>query len=243
MNAARRSDPWSHVRLVVPVTVLVGAMLLLPIDDIRPGGQALSYAGTGATQGALDLLAGQMLLLAGVMAWIAGLPGHVGMLAVVAGVAWFGPDLFALRDADDVFRALGRFVLSPLLLPLLLHLALASLGMDRGRRAGAAIACAYAITAIVAAGALVTFDAGAEVHCMDYCAWQNPFLLWWHVGVIRTWQVAGALVMGGIAMVVGLVALRALRRPMRPSPGRWAAGPSRSGCSVSRRAKRCAPPR
>ena len=131
-GSTTRLRPSELLRLGPPILVLVGAMLLLPIPDVRSNGSRLAFA-FGANAPLAAVAAGEALLLAGILARLLGLRIGVAILAALAGVAWFGPYLFALEDADPVVRSMGRFMLSPLLGVLLLHLGVATLVPDARR--------------------------------------------------------------------------------------------------------------
>jgi len=119
----------------------------------------------------LDLMVGLLLMLAGVGAWLSGLAWRIGIVSALAGLAWFGPDLFAVRDVDPWLRILGQFVLSPLRWPILLHLGVAHLGLDRRRDVRAWLLVLYGATAtMVFASSRCTSRSGILVH---RCQWDN----------------------------------------------------------------------
>ena len=51
-----------------------------------------TYAGTSTTAHALDLVAGLALVVAGSVAWSQSRLRRIGVLAILAGAAWFVPD-------------------------------------------------------------------------------------------------------------------------------------------------------
>jgi signal transduction histidine kinase len=202
MSPRTQNEPSAVLRVALPVAVMVGAMLLSPIGDVRVGGVTtpLAFGQTRQLPTLLDLVAGQALLLAGTMAWLMGPRARVGTLAVLAGICWFGPDLFALVGADPLVRAVGRFILVPFLLPLLLHLIVAALGMDDRRGVRAALALMYLAAFMVAIGGAATYDVYYDANCLD-CRWQNPLLLASGPGAVRIWRTAGAAL--ALAIAVG----------------------------------------
>lgn len=202
MSPRTQDEPSGVLRVALPVAVMVGAILMSPIGDMRMGGvtKPLAFGQTGQLPTLLDLVAGQALLLAGTIAWLIGPRARVGTLAVLAGISWFGPDLFALVRADPLVRAVGRFFLAPFLLPLLLHLVAAALGMDHSRWARMGLVLLYVAAGVVALGGAITYDVYFDANCID-CRWQNPLLLGSGPGAVRTWRTAGAAL--ALAVAVG----------------------------------------
>jgi signal transduction histidine kinase len=206
MTASFATESPSLFRVALPVAVMLGAMLLLPIGDVRALNIAgpLAFGQTGSLPTLLDLVAGQVLLVAGTLSWLLGPRLRVGSLAVAAGICWFGPDLFALVRAEPLVRTFGRFILWPFLLPLLLHLVTAALGMDRGRRARAGLATIYVAAVVVAVGSAGTYDAFFDPNCID-CTWRNPLLIQSGRGAVRAWQMANAWLALAAAVAAGLI--------------------------------------
>jgi len=227
MSPSPRFAPSTLLRIGPPIAVLIGAMLLLPIPDIRGSRstQGLAFGAIGPIAAVLDLATGQALLVAGAMAWLLGVRRRVGLLSVLAGVAWFGPDLFALEQAEPVVRAIGRFALVPLLPALLLHLAMAVSGLDDRRRGRILLVAAYLGTAIVAVGTAITYKAFQDGHCLD-CVWSNPLLVASGLGSPRIWRLAAAALvigMGAALVAVGWSELQ-VSRPWRHPRGVVATG-------------------
>ena len=221
--------PIDIVRIGVPIALLVGAMLLLPIGDVRGDRTGfIAFSEMGPVPAMLDLVAGQALLFAGVLAWMLGPRARVGTLAILAGVAWFGADLFAQDGASSLVRATGRFLLGPLLLPLLLHLAIAALHLDGGRRARVGLAVLYTWALAVAVWNSATYDGFHDLYCVA-CEWHSPLLIDSGFLLIRAGRVAGAALAIAVAAWAGRLAIDG--PPYDPDPFGSALGRSAWGAS------------
>jgi signal transduction histidine kinase len=214
--SASLPEPRAAVgRILVPLAVMVGAMALLPIGDIRrnhavrPG-----FGQVGPSEAVLFLLAAQVLLVAAVVVWLVGGRRRVAVIGVIAAVAWFGPEAFVLDGTSGAVRVLGRFVAGPFTAVLLLHLGVAVLDLDRRRWARRALVVAYAITGLLALTMVVTYHPFGDASCGS-CTWQNPLLVWWQPGIIRVLQVVGA---GWTAVLAGLAAVAALQWLVSTAP-------------------------
>ncbi len=164
------------VRVLPAVLVVSGALLLIPIGDIRTAvSTPLAVGQLGPLAAVLDLGAGLLLLLAGVGAWLSGLGWRIGLLAVLAGLAWFGPGLFAIRDTDPVLRLLGHVVLPPLLWPLLLHLGAAHLDLDTRRDVRLWLVVLYGAAVMMSLVSMMSYEAFWDPWCLD-CNWDNPLV-------------------------------------------------------------------
>jgi signal transduction histidine kinase len=207
--SSRPAIPESRafLRLVGPIAVLVGAMLLLPVGDVRPTpNPPMVFGMLGTLAAVADQIVGETLLVVGAVCWLVGLRARIGLLAVLAGVCWFGPDLYAQAGTAPLLRATGRFLLAPMLWPLLVHLGAATLGLDGRRSVIVLLGVAYLSTAGVALGTAVTYDARFDLWCgTTGCSFENPYLLVPAVvGVIRRWRGLDAAALAG-ASVLGLV--------------------------------------
>ncbi|MFN8619623.1 MAG: histidine kinase [Chloroflexota bacterium] len=201
--------PREVLRLLGPLVVLAGAMLLLPVGDVRPNtGQAAAFSALGGIPSVTFQLVGEALLVVGAVAWLVGLRARIGLLAVLAGIAWFGPDLAAQVGTDPLLRATGRFVVAPLLWPLLLHLGLAALGIDGRRPIALGLAVLYGATVAVDVATAATFAPGYDLWCTSHCLPANPFLVGSGVpGAIRFWRGVGTIVVGATAIAMVLLPL------------------------------------
>ncbi len=169
-------DPTLVTRVLPAVLVVSAALLLVPLRDVRPTVSIpLAVGQLGPLTAVLDLVAGLLLLLAGVGAWLSGLAWRIGLLAALAGLAWFGPDLFALRDAGPLLRVLGLLVVSPLLWPVVLHLGLARLDLDWRRDVRLWLIVLYGATAMMAFASAGSYEAFWDPWCLD-CQWDNPLV-------------------------------------------------------------------
>ena len=102
----------------------------------------------------------------------------VGLLAMLAGLAWFGPDWEGWAGASPLVRSLGA-VAAVFFLPLLLHLSLAlpAGGLGAGRPGWASRP--YALAAGVALGRALFRDPFLDPYCWRTCL-DNAFLV--HAG-------------------------------------------------------------
>ena len=234
MSLAPRSDRGDLLmRVGPPIAVLIGAMLLLPVGDIRPGREAvaLAFGVTSSTAAVLNLAAGQALLLAGALAWLLGAPRRVGLIAVLAGVAWFGPDLWAMSQADPAIRAFGRFLLVPMLPVLLLHLAAAALDIDRRRGARVAIGGAYVASLVVAIAFAAAYDAFWDATPADP-AFASPILVATGFGVPRLLRWTAAITHVGVGTVALGLAVSWARAAWRAPRSRLLVGAGLVGVGV-----------
>jgi signal transduction histidine kinase len=225
MNPITKPEPALWVRIGLPIVALIGAMLLLPIADVRGRGLniPLSFGQSGSVAAVLDLFVGQALLISGVAAWLLGPRARIGTLAVLAGVCWFGPDLFAAAHADPLVRAMGRFALTPFLGVLLLHLVAAALGVDDRPPARVALLGLYAAAGAVALGSALTYDAFFDPFCVD-CTWQNPLAIARGPGAVRSWQELGAALAVTVAAALALATAVWVSRGARTAARAFVAG-------------------
>jgi signal transduction histidine kinase len=83
-----------------------------------------TYAGASTLAEAVDLVAGLALLAAGLAAWSEQRMRPIGVLSVLAGLVWFAPDWEGWEHGPALVVSLGA-VVTPLLVPLVLHITLA----------------------------------------------------------------------------------------------------------------------
>lgn len=184
----------------------VATVLLLPHSADPPttfgGGSALARAG--------DLVAGLSLLAAGLATMIVRRGGWLGIVALLAGAAWFAPDWVGWEDAAPLLRSIAM-VIAPFLAPLLLHLALAApAGRLASRPARAVVVALYVVAVVVSVGEALLRDPFLDRYCWSNCT-DNVFLVRPEQEVVRWLQtgfllsvVAGALAVG--ALVVSRIA-------------------------------------
>jgi signal transduction histidine kinase len=155
-----------------------------------------------------DLTAGLSLIVVGGLALSRSHTRRLGLIATMAGLAWFGPDLVGWDQGPPLLRSLGTAA-APFLLALTLHLALAApAGRLVSPSARAATAAAYAIAAVVSVGGALFRDPLLDLYCWRNCS-DNSFLVHAHPGI------ASALddisVWSTLAIGLGLLALTARR--------------------------------
>ena len=194
------------------------AWALAAIAAVDPGAhQPTTYAAALPAARVADLAAGVGLVLAG---WLALTQRHarrVGLLALLAGVAWFAPDLEGWEHGWALVRSLGVAV-TPFSLPLTLHLALAlPRGRLRSRSARAVTAVAYAIAAVVSVGGAVFRDPLRDLYCWRNCS-DTAFLVHADPGIARALN--DLWLLSALAIAIGLLALGGQRLRAASGPGR-----------------------
>jgi signal transduction histidine kinase len=207
------TDRALFARVVPAVLVVTGALLLVPFRDIRATVSIpLAVGQLGPSAAVVDLMAGLLLMLAAIGAWLSGLAWRLGLLSALAGLAWFGPDLFALRDADPLMRVIGQSILSPMLWPLVLHLGTAQLGLDRRRDVRSLLLLLYGVAGIMALASATSYEAFWDPWCLD-CQWDNPLVS--GSGAMAAGRGVPALLRSGwvgLAVVTGMAAFRFVMR-------------------------------
>ena len=135
-----------------------------------------SYAAALPAARVADIAAGLGLILAGALATAQPRSRRVGLLAMLAGSAWFGADLEGWQDGPSLLRSLGAAA-SPFTLALVLHFALA---LPRGRLRSAAArttaVAAYGIAAVVTLARALFRDPLLDLYCWRNCR-DNSFLV------------------------------------------------------------------
>jgi signal transduction histidine kinase len=167
--------------VVPPVALGLALAAVLVAAHVEP---PTAYAGVSAPAYAADLGAGAGLLAAGALAWITGMR-RVGVPALLAGVAWLGADFDAWGGGPSIVRSFGATA-TYFLPAVLLHLVVASSPrrpVPRGARA--AVAVAYAFTAVVAFGHAVVDDPFLDPYCWRNCT-DNAFLVHADPSLART---------------------------------------------------------
>src|SRR5205809_2121797 len=122
--------------LVLTLAYAIAAILAVPrkAEPLTTYAGA-TYAAASTTAHAADLAAGLGLLAAGLLAWTEPRTRRLAVLALLAGVAWFGPDWEGWDGGPAFVRSLGA-VVTPFFLALLFHLVLSvPLGRLRSRPA------------------------------------------------------------------------------------------------------------
>ena len=151
------------------VPLLMGAFVAATIvGPLRPVRLVTSYPLLSPALAVLDVAAGATLIGAGAMAWLFR-QRLVGLLAMVAGACWFGPDWAGGLEVDPLLRATS-LAASTLVLPLLVGMVLGSQRALRRWPIGALVALLVVITAVLA-GAWMRWYAGRlDARCLELCA-------------------------------------------------------------------------
>ena len=135
-----------------------------------------SYAAALNAARVADIAAGLGLIVAGGLALMQPRSQRLGVLALLAGVAWFGADLEGWDDGPPLLRSLGAAA-RPFTLPLILHLALALPGGRlRSAAARTAVVAAYGIAAVVTLGRALFREPLLDLYCWRNCR-DSSFLL------------------------------------------------------------------
>lgn len=172
LSASGGHAPPARRMLVVLTAVAYTIAVVLVIADTPAG---TSYHAESVAATAADLAAGLALLVVGAAALWAGARSHAGVLATLAGAAWFAADWEAWSTGPALARAVGMLA-APLTVALLLHLVLA---FPRARLDGAAralVAATYAITLGVCVGRALFRDPLLDAECWRNCT-DNAFLV------------------------------------------------------------------
>ena len=167
------------------------------------------------------LAAGFTLLGAGVLALWNGVSARAGVLAILAGLAWFLPDVAQLWSDPSIVRGLGPAA-SVLTLPLVLHLVLAASPVGRRDRGLGGMIVLIDLAALAIASAwLLTYAPFYDPRCIEACRAQ--------VSIVDPGRPGRELlrdVTDGLAIVVGavltFVATRHAPFTGRRSPSRMA---------------------
>ncbi len=190
---------------------------LLPVD--HGGAFETTYAAAVSAARAPDLAAGLGLVVAGGLAATQPRTRRLGVLAVLAGLAWFGPDLEGAEYAHALFRSLGA-LFAPFALVFIFHLALAVPdGRVRSRAARAAVVGAYALVAVLTVARAVFRDPLLDLYCWRNCT-DNSFLVHADAGIASA--LGDLLLWSALAIALGLVGLTWRRLLRATAPGRRA---------------------
>jgi signal transduction histidine kinase len=204
--------------LVLTLTYAIASILAVP-RSTEPfttyAGATYAHASTAAH--AADLAAGLGLLAAGLLAWVGPRTRRVGVLALLAGIAWFGPDWEGWDGGSPFLRSLGA-VVTPFFLALLFHLVLAlPLGRLRSWPARVLVIAAYGVAALVSLGRALFRDPFLDPYCWRNCLY-NSFLVHADPGVARALDdvwVRSSLAIGLLLVVMGAWRLLTASGPAR----------------------------
>jgi signal transduction histidine kinase len=204
-------------RLAIPALAVACVLSGVLASDTMLDVGATSYAGASEAAGAADALAGLGLVLAGALAWTRPRTRTVGLLAMLAALAWVAPNWEGWVGGPSIVRSLGAAAW-PFFLPLLFHLALAvPSGRLKARAARLAVAAAYALAASVSLGLALFRDPFFDPYCWRTCS-ENSFLVDAQPSLADTigdfWG-RWALVLGAAVAVVAVRRLTAATAPAR----------------------------
>src|SRR5215211_2531507 len=204
-------------RLAIPALAIASAITAVLAADHAAGGGLTSYAGSSGAAGTADVLAGLGLVLAGALAWAQARTRLLGLLAMLAGLAWLGPDWEGWAGAPSLVRSLGAAA-SFFFLPVLFHLSLALPSGRIGARAGQlAVAVVYAVAAVVSVGGALFRDPFLDPYCWRTCS-ENAFLLHADPGLASALGEAWtrfALATGVVVVGIGLWRIARATAPAR----------------------------
>ena len=113
-----------ELRLVIALlTVAVGVATVLLVP--HSSAVLTTYSGGSGLARTADIVAGLSLLAAGLATLIARPHGSIGIVAMLAGAAWFAPDWVGWEGGPPLVRSIGM-VVAPFVAPLLFHVVLAA---------------------------------------------------------------------------------------------------------------------
>jgi len=210
-------------RLAIPVLAVVCAITAVVAVGSAVDRPPSSYAAASGTADIADALAGLSLVLGGALAWIQDRSRVVGVLGMLAGVAWFAPDWEGWVGAGPLVRSLAAAV-AVLYLPLLFHLCLAlPAGRVRGGAARLGVVAVYALAVGVAIGRALFRDPFLDPYCWRTCL-DNAFLVHAEPGLAGAlgdiWMRAALVVAAALVVIAALrlvAATPAARRVLLPT--------------------------
>src|SRR6266487_3021072 len=199
--------------LVLTLAYAIAAIIAVP----RSAEPLTTYAGASTAAHAADLAAGLGLLAAGIPAWIEPRTRRLGLLTLLAGLAWFGPDWEGWDGGPAFVRSLGA-VVTPFFPALLFHLVLAvPLGRLRSWPARVLVVAVYGVAAFVSLGRALFRDPFLDPYCWRNCL-DNSFLVHADPGVARALDdvwVRTSLAIGLLLVVMGAWRLLRASGPAR----------------------------
>jgi signal transduction histidine kinase len=205
--------------LALTLAYAVAAIVAVP----RSGEPLTTYAGASNTFHAADIAAGLGLLATSLLAWLEPRTRRLGVLALLAGVAWFGPDWEGWDRGPAFVRSLGA-VITPFFLALLFHLVVAlPVGRLRSWPTRGLVVSVYGVAAFVSLGRALFRDPFLDPYCWRNCRY-NSFLVHADPGVARVLDdvwVRSSLAIGLLLVVMGgwrlLTASGPARRVLLPT--------------------------
>ena len=192
---------------LLAMAVGVATVLLVPYSGAPP----TTYAAGSGLARAADVVAGLSLLAVAFVTVVMRPRSSIGIVAVLAGAAWFAPDWVGWEGGPPVVRSIGLLV-APFLPPLLLHVAVAAPNGRLGSRAArVVILTLYTLAAAVSVGQALFRDPFLDRYCWSNCT-DNVFLVQPELEVSRVFResiLVGVLV--GAVVVIALAARELLR--------------------------------
>ena len=168
-----RPRTWDVALVALVAAYVVAVVVAVPRSSIPP---LTTYASASSTARIADLCAGFGLIGAGILAWIELRARNLGLLAILAGVAWFGPDWDGWDRGPGLARSLGA-VAAPFVLALVFHLVAAFPGgRVRSRLVAGAVVAVYGLTAVASVGLALFRDPFLDLNCWRNCV-ENVFLV------------------------------------------------------------------
>jgi signal transduction histidine kinase len=208
------------LRLTAAAAVLVYAVVTIVAP--KSGTPGTTYASVSATARTADLAAGLGLLAAGLYAWFEPRTRRLGGLAILAGLAWFGPDWEGWDRGIALARSIGA-VMPPLFLALVFHLIVSfPSGRLRSMSSRTAVIAVYTLAGILSLCRALFRDPFLDPYCWRNCI-DNSFLVRSEPEIARA---AGAVwLCASLAVGVVLVVFCAWQLLAASGPGRrvlWA---------------------
>src|SRR5215208_3478833 len=204
-------------RVAIPALAVACAITAIVASNSLVDAGATSYAGASGAAEAADILAGLGLVLSGALAWTQARTRTLGLLAMLAGLAWLGPDWEGWAGAPSVARSLGAAI-SPLFLALLFHLALTlPTGRIKANSARFVVAGVYVLAGAISVGGALFGDPFLDPYCWRNCS-DSAFLVHADPGLASAlgdvWT-RSALVVGAGATVIAAARLMKATAPAR----------------------------
>ena len=183
------------------------------------GGLETTYATTLPAARVADLAAGVGLIAAGGLAAIQPRTRRLGVVALLAGLAWFGADWEGAEDAEPILRSFGA-VVTPLTLVFAFHLVLAAPdGRVRSPAARVGLVTAYVVVCCATVARAVVRDPLLDLDCWRNCT-DNSFLIHADAGLASALD--QVLLWSALAIGLGLIGLGWQRLVRATGPGRRA---------------------
>jgi signal transduction histidine kinase len=216
MANARFAHPPRFAVLAATVTALGWAIVaILAVDPSAD--QPTTYGAAHAAARMADIAAGLGLILAGALARTQPHARRLGLLATLAGIAWFGADVEGWTDGPSLVRSLGALA-APMALAVVLHIALAApRGQLRTPTARAAAGVGYGIAAALSIGLALFRDPLLDLYCWRNCS-DNAFLAVADPGLARV--LTDLWLWSALTIAVGLLAIAAHRLLVASGPSR-----------------------